>query len=552
MTLYNMFVKITFMSLFINYIFTSIFLFFLPISLFGANPLLKSQGIVDIGKVSEYSRIEVPKEYISVEPNILSAPNQIIYSPRIQSELFACEIDFLGTTICPVEKIECETNEEYQDGYSTKHTTTKSFVQICPPNTIKVGAKCYADENNDGIKDYTYYHLASSKRVWSTSLRWAQKVEHTISKNLKPYSYIKITHRSRKACDNDRNYFKVKVNGKITINRNCRSGVNISNVQVYKNSTSNYRSVDLYYSDQHGWLGGDSTTLTEYTYELISQPPIGFIIEEVGSTFYSYTNTRCPNDTTLQSDGSCKMTYDWYSYHCPLETNYYEKGWVVVDSGGDCGHSSCVNSSTPPANNCVRVNYSCPINSSSKCAKGEALDKSCEEGYSYQNSRCERDEPYCGNGTYNSSKDICEDITSYEKLCLNSSDTYSAAIDKCQSSTKICPQGTYDSTLGTCTQEYNISCDEGYTYDESKQSCIGEDLEICQNGYRYDESRNSCISDVTICAVDEEYDESTNSCTKSLCQLDGVSTGETRCESEVVCDGILREDGRCIPNEVVR
>jgi len=70
---------------------------FLNIQLFADRGFLGKEGIVDIGTKEISKEIEVPAQYVQSDPITKIVPNEIVYKEREQSELFDCEIDFLGT-----------------------------------------------------------------------------------------------------------------------------------------------------------------------------------------------------------------------------------------------------------------------------------------------------------------------------------------------------------------------------------------------------------------------------------------------------------------------
>jgi len=89
--------------------------------------------------------------------------------------------------------------------------------------------------------------------------------------------------------------------------------------------------------------------------------------------FPTYSNGKCLGD---------RKYYTFYNYQCPLDVNAYGNKYGVINAGGDCGALNLkydtngdgikdhCNYQTPPTNNCKRVNYVCPLDSTKICTEG--------------------------------------------------------------------------------------------------------------------------------------------------------------------------------------
>lgn len=518
-------------------------------SLYGSSKFLLNNGIVDIGHKKESSEIEVPKERIINEPSMQITENKLTYQKRIQSQKFDCETDFLGTETCTQQQTVCPSNSEYTDGYSVAHHVSKDFIKQCPLGTIVDGNRCYLDENRDGEKDY-YYYVKSGRYVWSgVYLNSSRNVNESGTVTIPAKGYLEVRHYSPQACDNDNNHVVVKIDNVSKIDTWCRRSKDTGNVIVYRNDTDSSVSVPYYYFDGHAGGGWDKSYFLEYIYgpnKIISKD--GFIEEEIGGKIYLYSGTQCPNNTIEQSDGSCVMEYDWYSYLCPTDVNIYSGVWQPVDSGSDCGNITCTNSATPPSNNCVRLNYTCPLDPNQKCGKTLNTIGTCNDGYVWNSNRCERVESFCGSSFYNASLDICQDVTRYEKLCKNSNEVYNKATDKCETGTDACVDGIYDANLNKCVMDFVPECTtQGYTYNKVSDMCEDANSPICETQYNYDGV--SCKGEMTMCATGFSYNEVLNKCEKDVCDILNTSDSGTRCEAPSPCIGTV-SNGKCIPDTI--
>lgn len=275
----------------------------------------------------------------------------------------------------------------------------------------------------------------------------------------------------------------------------------------------------------------------------------GYKTEEISGKTYYYLDPECPSNTDEQSDGSCTMKYNWYSYLCPTDINKYGAIWKAKDTGSDCGNLSCTNSITPPKDNCVRATYTCPLNPNQKCGKTLNTISSCESGYTWNNNRCERIESFCGSSVYNATLDICQDITHYSKLCSDSNQTYNPSTDLCETKQVACENGKFDKKVNSCVMDFIPVCEiQGYVYNSISDTCENPTLPICKTQYNFESSTGDCKGEMTMCETGYIYNEEIDRCEKELCNILNTNDSGTRCETQALCDGVITQNGNCIPN----
>jgi len=473
-----------------------ILLFILGTLLYGDNFFLKNHNIVDIGHNANSNVIEVPKEEIYTDPQVQKVPNVIDYTQRKQSPLIDCETDFLGTETCQAEQNICPGFKEYDDGYSTPHNVTKKLQKICPYGTLKIGDKCYADINGDGQKDSFPKYSQADKTT--TNYYW---------------------------CNGGRDY--------------VQQGTGWDN---YGGCGGDINWAVHYSTVKYSCSGVPSQTDTCLTYTC----PSGYLADGE----YCYKKSKCPANTTLQSDNTCQMNYTWYSYSCPAAVNSYSNKWNIINPGSDCGDASCVNSATPPHNNCVRLNYTCPIDPNMKCGKTINKIHTCPNGYIWNNNRCERVEKYCGKYSYDPLTDSCHDITYYAKKCKNSIEKYNPNTDLCESDVVACQKGVYDRELNECVMKFVPICKSGYVYNYATNACENNQKKPCESQYDYSATDHACIGRMTVCKSGFSWNATTKKCETTVCDIVKASDVNNRCEKSIACVGVITSDGFCIPDKV--
>jgi hypothetical protein len=135
---------------------------------------------------------------------------------------------------------------------------------------------------------------------------------------------------------------------------------------------------------------------------------------------------------------------------------------------------------------------------------------------------------------------------------LNPSDVYDVSRNKCVSNTDICKDGIYNTTLKTCTIPFIGSCTTvGYKYDPISDSCVDNSKELCsEQSYFYNVSKESCIGTMKVCETGKTYNETTKLCEETVCGDLNTLDSNSRCETSNLCDGVLTNIGKCIPNTI--
>jgi len=428
---------------------------------------------------------------------------------------------------------------------------------LCGSNEIKVGNKCYLDNDRNNIKDiflsnqYSFYRGGSSYPAGWGGILSSYHI-NVGNYTFTFYAPVSGNYTFRAQVDNQ---YNLSLN-----NTTILSGANWQSIQ----STSRYLAQGTHTIRFNTWnhSGPQGAALVIYGTDgkMLWNTRQGQIPTVICPNGYSidgyncYKNSYCPANTTLQADGKCKMQYDWYSYHCPTDTNIYTNPWIVRNPGKDCGNPTCTNSSTPPSNNCVRVNYTCPLDSNQMCGKTVNNNVDCGTGYIYKDYRCVREEPYCGEYTYNAAKDICENIQQNNKKCLNSNETYDLELNKCVSQNPVCLNGSkWNDTTGVCEDDFEVACkQEGYVFNKTSGLCENKSIPICPEQYRYDTTLSACVGEMTFCAPDEVLNEETKMCEKNLCGSYSTINSNGRCETSALCNGTLTASGTCIPSNIIK
>jgi hypothetical protein len=527
-------------------------------NLFATSKFLLNSGIIDIGHKQENNETQVPKEKIISDPSMQITENRITYQKRIQSEKFDCESDFLGTETCPQEKSICPSSEQYQDGYSILNHVKKNFIKQCVFGTIENNGRCYLDTNGDAIKDI--FTLTKEYR-----LLWSGKVKNTTKTltetlDIPTYGSLFVQSYGAGVCDNDGSYFSISNEGTKEVYGHCYKGnmqgaythspVNTGIVEIFKNDTNSSAEITLTYSYTNYNGGHDYSTMKRWIYKWDKPFPAGWTKDDSNPDVLTfYKEPSCPFGSTEIADGTCAVEYNWYSYLCPSDLNEYGSPWQVIDAGSDCGNATCVNSATPPVNNCIRLNYTCPLNPNQKCGKTLNSVESCDDGYVWNNNRCERIDSYCGSSFYNAALDVCQNITRYIKLCGNTDEIYNSKTDKCETGLVACDNGSYESNINACAMDFVASClSTGYSYNSASDICENPTEKVCETQYNFDGTL--CIGEMAMCATGQVYNETLKKCeTSRICGINETIDGGTQCETPSQCDGVI-SNGKCIPNTV--
>jgi len=521
---------------------------FMNIESFAANNLLKNKDIIDIGHNQESREVEVPKEKIIKEPNIKPVGNKIVYAKRIQSQKYDCETDFLGIETCQKNQNICSSTIEYSRGNSIAHHVEKTYPLLCQHGMIKDGVKCFIDKDGNGIKDtFVVKTLKPRVRKAPSGLYYTSIVASSTPSGA--HAACLAIYGSGWDIPADIDFTR---SGGIP-GRSCYEFFRQQNKTL---CSHNYQlatqgTCDEYCKGfQYGWHDVRQYRCVTYSaaniYNYTVKCPIGYMAGS-GGTCYKYA--RCPNGTVKKDAYTCIEKYDWYNYYCPNDVNFYKQSWRIIDKGSDCGNKSCSNSATPPANNCVRANYTCRIDPNMKCGKTQNKNGFCKDGFIWNSNRCERIEKFCGSSFYNATLDICQKITKYSKLCIEKSEVYDKVKNKCVSSVKACVNGVYSKKYNKCMMDFVVDCKKsGYVYNPVSDFCENKAKPLCKIPYNYDFSRKICVGKMSACSTGYTYNVKTKKCEKKLCEVLDTEDNGTKCVTQPVCDGKIIPSGACVPN----
>lgn len=337
-----------------------------------ANEFTATDGtLYDIGTHDAPEVVETPKQRIPIQPTYELVENRIDYFARSYSEPQKCTTDILNHELCPMEKASCPANVEYVNGTSLAHYAQKFFSKPCDPHELLIGSECFLDLDDNHVPDTVDYAM-TERTVWERALR--SSLGNTVDENrtivMPAYSYIQIRHRASNACDDDHNQLIAQIDGVTVLNKTCGAVKNVPYTEIFRADSSSDESINIYYKDRHWGGGKDNSNLYERVYTLPAGTPPGYMLRIAPSGgYYLYKPTSCPPETVEQPDNSCKMSYYYYTYSCPVDLNVYGNEWQIVDEGGDCGLPSCTNTGSPPANNCYRTIFTCPYGTERVCAQ---------------------------------------------------------------------------------------------------------------------------------------------------------------------------------------
>jgi hypothetical protein len=291
------------------------------------------------------------------------------------STITDCITDDLEHTNCPLESTLCEGYGETTAGYASDPNTAYSFTpKICEPGTVEIGGLCYLDVAEDGQRDSRPIILVSNSLLWNQVISGSQSASKSGSLSVPAFSIVTGNHYASNACDDDANTVKMTINSSTKFHKACPHSRSTGDVAVYWNNTGSTTTINYSYSSTHGGGGYDNSTFRQKVYSV--DIPTGFTVSNFnqitnvsGSAVYPYKEKVCPEHFVEQPNGTCRNTYEWYSYSCPDDVNIYGHEWVLQDAGGDCGSFTCTNSPTPPEGNCIRQELRCPTDSTQVCTK---------------------------------------------------------------------------------------------------------------------------------------------------------------------------------------
>lgn len=490
----------------------------------GTNTLInKGNGIVDIGSINtiKSGAAFYEKKTISIAALSRLIDREILPVKR-KEDIKDCLSDPYGHETCSEELTSCNDNANYNAGSATKHIGKDTIPTI-----------------SSNIS----YRLNSTLPIYGETSAWPEP--------LKSYSIKNDNYNFKFYAANSDNYkFSIEIDnyGKYSIDNG-----EFKNITSWKevNSFTKYLS-----KGEHTiQISGDGDQHTDGTAITIKNSA-GNLIWNTRTGGQNITIYTCPIGYYKLNNSICEKDYIYYTYSCPTDIDQYGNSWKgpLVNSGGDCQGNGvsqskggvCPNAGpTPPAHNCMRYNYSCPINSSFQCIAGpntNEIGKNIFNGYKYEiadsikfenillkpficpdypgiNYSCETGWTLNGN--------ICEKIIDSTNIMVPvngvCNEGYKLIDNKCYKEiegteftkntngqivyTKYAGNG-YNKNLNSCSAPKKHECQyANYSYDKFLNKCIkapnceksinghcySKPNRYCKSGYSYDSTTKKCI-----------------------------------------------------------
>lgn len=508
---------------------------FIPLFLFGATSQLinpQSGTIIDIGTKTPISNADViiHKDWVQVDP-ALRQIDVLVYPKEREEEVYDCLIDDTGAENCPYDMVTCNGENHYKRGESVAHPvhreTTKERVSATASD--RQDDTFYADwyirptgGAIDGstatyVVDENYAGGASPQTLFNDGWQYNGKFA------MKMFNYGSGCGGMSVSPRPDHVYTIIDGGSSV----NLQSFVSNCN-QLISSGDGKYATVLVTWDS----IPTTNISFTCDDYCLAGKPtsPVGYWKWGCIDPKYTYDDTR----------DMCILDYTWYEYLCQndetedtstvsWDENTPNGSWIgpLISSGGDCDTSTLSDSyecqsSTPPLNNCMRRDYTCPADPTQLCTKvPNELDSAVsniEEGYIYStgysvshHEEIIKDKTCPEDTVYNQADDVCVAVNSYK--CLVEGFTYDPMLSEC---VKIptC-DGMIDPNTGACLTAQDITCEEGYDYNDVLHVC--EKMPFCDKG-TYNSITHLCEDSVSQSGCPSGYtlNETTSRCEKPL------------------------------------
>lgn len=368
---------------------TYIVLFLLTsINLYAAidNRLLVPEGkpITDIGykHPSDVMNQQLQKVIVKLEAKLREIEGSFKLERR-KITTKDCLVDDYGFETCPESAVQCSGFMEYSRGYAIEHK-----------ERIEEDAEWTSVDKEHSVDGAFYGDMLVPKNAGSYTGASTNLVYQDIFNSQSPQTLFNQGWRTE--------------DGKFgMLLFNFGSGDGALKVRP---APSRYKKVvdgggfwdDWFFnaSGVHTHNGQYATYLVEWDYIPSS---ISFICDDYcliskPSSIAGYRGKGCTKDGYQYDDvtGKCVIEYKWYEYVCANEDGWeafldaeqippfkkedmYNQNHIMwrgpmKNTGGDCagtcGSVGCsCNSPTPPEENCVRPNYTCPIDPKAECAR---------------------------------------------------------------------------------------------------------------------------------------------------------------------------------------
>ena len=333
---------------------------------------ISGKGIIDIGSKDTYidGAPSYLKEIIRTPALSRNIDREIIPIPRIHNE-YDCLIDEYGHEACNTELETCNAESLYNSGNATKHNAT-----ITTPK-IKTGESIYYPTNAGA----PIYGIAN---IWPSFLKTYGVKNGNYSFNF--YAPEDGTYKLTFEADN---YGTATVDNLSDLSTNNWGTILTKNYTL----TKGLHKININSGGDHA-TDAVAATMT-YNGSIIWNTKTG---ENLNTVSYTCPTGYYDPINNSSVDGFCQKDYIYYTYTCPTDIDQWGNSWEgpLLNSGGDCRGlgvpeatgGTCPNAgSIPPAENCLRYNYTCPAsNNTTECIAGPNNNKVGEnifDGYIY-------------------------------------------------------------------------------------------------------------------------------------------------------------------------
>jgi hypothetical protein len=409
---------------------------------FAADALEKSGGtIIDIGSPDEAAVTEVAPEWRYYDGPIIPIELSYLFEERVY-RTESCITDALGRENCPIGAVQCPSNrEEYSGEIGSWKNGRKMVNSICPNGyTYNSSSKfCEKSVTTTSARGYPFWVGEQQKRTCKSSPKWSAVESFTISapsrvtfkvnKGSEGSAHATVALRLQvkkdgiflknwdmKVSDLEHDpvigfitleeagkYNLDAVAGAFSAGGNRRCSVTSPAAIAETTTSSNGRGFGFYVEPNNsgcpegGYFGqavlGQNPDLC-YVASIDKQPtvcPSGYVKTtpdpncSQGGAFDAY---HCsPQAGSDIGPLECKRDYSYPVYACDkTETNEYAYKWngpilPESDCKANCGNDKCKCDNSPPADNCYRGNFNCPVDPNQRCTKTVAGSE-CPEGES--------------------------------------------------------------------------------------------------------------------------------------------------------------------------
>ena len=536
----------------------------IPAMVFSATSLLikpHKGSIIDIGTRNPINKADIiiQKDWIDIAAS-LKRIDLLVYPKKRNEERHDCLIDDFGVQNCPLMLSKCKEKDDYISGLSEKvenfreQPTIKTTFKVDKfyPSLLRYGVTFGAGDIDLYAKGYSSSGTLIYDIGWHAKNGW--------SVNGGRHSGDRTSGGTEE----------------ITIKTKNWKDAGVDYVEFYIHAYSNKNLEDFnakcfYYDEKNKKrtfdLKGNVRTKVLMRFDLnrnkITNLDSSVILPKIDIYECPEGYERIDKDKDdNEKPGTCRIDYVYYNYSCPTEKDDSDEVvtwdssnpngiWVgpLISTGGDCGgiglnsNKEC-QSPTPPAKNCLRISYTCPIDKNKKCTKVpndlRHGDSNYEDNYIYSKGNAiefaktlVKDKSCKEGSTYNAETDSCLSENSYK--CLEEGFTYEPIVQECVK-VPSCP-GMLDPDNGDCLTLPEFECEAaGYEYNAINKKC--EKNPFCDKG-TFNTAKHLCeeSGNNSSCPLGYTYNESTSRCEKELETIirDNCAEGFTYSKSANKC-----------------